>query len=449
MKEKKRYGCQLNNEGFSLLELLIAMVILSIIVIPLLHSFVTAAKTNQKARRTMHATAVAENVMEEFEAHSIEQMRSTYTAAGYTEALDGDADGDGTADTGSYRFVGTDDTTTSGTFDLEVLLNPAPYADINEAKLADIQNLAGTLNAVYAESAGAAAEAYGVFGGYAAGGYTQDQIAAHTTKTIQIDIQSNPISLDLGDGEVLTTEVYLVTAEVQYHCDASMLLAGAPDNYPQDSNEYIIFSNEAAVKEQAAQIKEKNAAGTYDPAVDKVVSKLANIVLCVQPRYHAGEDIVIVDNCDNVETNLYLVKQHLPAAQEDALTDMDKNSYQVRYKLMEMKPGWMSSQGAVITSQCRLRTNLLENTNISYEFYNASNGSSLVGKAYRNASTGAFVEGPGTVGGCDALTIMQADSLTPTHSENRMYDITVRVYANGTVGTEKPLITMTGTVTDR
>ena len=45
---------QLNNEGFSLIELLIAIVILSIIVVPLLHSFVTSARTNAKSRNTMH-----------------------------------------------------------------------------------------------------------------------------------------------------------------------------------------------------------------------------------------------------------------------------------------------------------------------------------------------------------------------------------------------------------
>ena len=60
---------QLNNEGFSLVELLIAIVILSIIVVPLLHSFVTSARTNAKSRNTMHATAIAEDVMEQFEAH--------------------------------------------------------------------------------------------------------------------------------------------------------------------------------------------------------------------------------------------------------------------------------------------------------------------------------------------------------------------------------------------
>lgn len=38
---------QLNNEGFSLIELLIAIVILAIIVVPLLHSFVTSARQCQ------------------------------------------------------------------------------------------------------------------------------------------------------------------------------------------------------------------------------------------------------------------------------------------------------------------------------------------------------------------------------------------------------------------
>ena len=55
--QKRTERRQLNNEGFSLIELLIAIVILSIIVVPLLHSFVTSARTNAKSRNTMHATA--------------------------------------------------------------------------------------------------------------------------------------------------------------------------------------------------------------------------------------------------------------------------------------------------------------------------------------------------------------------------------------------------------
>ena len=48
---------QLNNAGFSLVELLIAMVVLAIIVVPLLHSFVTSARTNAKSRRAICAAS--------------------------------------------------------------------------------------------------------------------------------------------------------------------------------------------------------------------------------------------------------------------------------------------------------------------------------------------------------------------------------------------------------
>ena len=96
---------QLNNEGFSLIELLIAIVILSIIVVPLLHSFVTSARTNAKSRNTMHATAIAEDVMEQFEAHTLEEMADTYETVTPTDFTNNvqrdvslDVDGDGSAE---------------------------------------------------------------------------------------------------------------------------------------------------------------------------------------------------------------------------------------------------------------------------------------------------------------------------------------------------------------
>ena len=146
---------QLNNEGFSLIELLIAIVILSIIVVPLLHSFVTSARTNAKSRNTMHATAIAEDVMELFEAHTLEEMADTYEAAtptGFTNSVQKDAsldvDGDGTAEDGIWQYTFRDEKTTSGTYDVVVTLDPNGYTALNEKDIVNIQNLAGNLNAV-------------------------------------------------------------------------------------------------------------------------------------------------------------------------------------------------------------------------------------------------------------------------------------------------------------
>lgn len=70
MKLKK----QLNNKGFSLVELLIATVILAIVVAPLLHTFVTASATAARSRRIGDATLAGQNVAETIEASTISQL---------------------------------------------------------------------------------------------------------------------------------------------------------------------------------------------------------------------------------------------------------------------------------------------------------------------------------------------------------------------------------------
>lgn len=453
MKREERRG-QLNNDGFSLVELLIAVTILAIIVAPLLHSFVTAIRTNAKARNTMYATAVAEDVMEEFEAYGIDGMRQIYQSAGYTEELDADVNGDGVSESGSYRFIGTDGNTTSGIYDVEVLLDPSPYTSgdasnpsINDMKIADIQNLAGSLNAVYMDDNNGYGKllANAIIGEK---GYSENVVLAAITKTIQVNIDSSKLNLDVGDGNTVTTDVYIVSVSVKYLGNPVHFANGI--DYEYSSDEYIIFSNEADVRAQAEEIKAKRAAGTLEPSEDRIVSRLANIVIGVTPRYEAGEVSVIVNNCNNVATNLYLVEQ------ENALTESEKQSYRLRYTLIEKQSGWVPSQGASFTSACSLRTNLLGNKKITYEFTNASNGSSIYGKAYRDNDESPFQNSPieagdtGT-GGIAALTIMQADSLTPLRSYDRMFEITVHIYPEGTLpgaGAAKPLVTMTGTVTN-
>ena len=139
---------QLNNDGFSLIELLIAIVILSIIVVPLLHSFVTSARTNAKSRNTMHATAIAEDVMEQFEAHTLEEMADIYTAdhpTGFTNTVLQDAeldvDGDGSTEPGIWQYTFRDEKTTSGVYDVVVTLDPNGYPELNEKDIVNIQNL--------------------------------------------------------------------------------------------------------------------------------------------------------------------------------------------------------------------------------------------------------------------------------------------------------------------
>lgn len=63
-----------NHRGFSLVELLVAVVILGIVVVPLLHTFVTSATTAARARKLGDATLAAQNLAERVEAADLSAL---------------------------------------------------------------------------------------------------------------------------------------------------------------------------------------------------------------------------------------------------------------------------------------------------------------------------------------------------------------------------------------
>lgn len=72
---KKRLG----NKGFSLLELLIGITMLAIIVVPIMHAFVTSSSTSNKAREVRNQTVAAQNVLESYESTDVVDLISALT----------------------------------------------------------------------------------------------------------------------------------------------------------------------------------------------------------------------------------------------------------------------------------------------------------------------------------------------------------------------------------
>lgn len=62
-----------SNSGFSLVEAIVALLVLSIIIIPLLNIFVFSARTNTRLSQQQEANIVASNIMEEIKAQGITQ----------------------------------------------------------------------------------------------------------------------------------------------------------------------------------------------------------------------------------------------------------------------------------------------------------------------------------------------------------------------------------------
>jgi hypothetical protein len=63
-------------------ELLISVTILAIIVIPLMHVFLTSSKINIKSRKTLRATTVAQDIMEGLKAYDIEELKTQFNNPG-------------------------------------------------------------------------------------------------------------------------------------------------------------------------------------------------------------------------------------------------------------------------------------------------------------------------------------------------------------------------------
>ena len=77
------------NKGFTLVEVLVAITVLAIIVAPLLHAFVTASRTNAKAKQLMKATTLAQNVMEELKANPLEEIARQFNGYQSSNSLSG------------------------------------------------------------------------------------------------------------------------------------------------------------------------------------------------------------------------------------------------------------------------------------------------------------------------------------------------------------------------
>lgn len=73
------YEAQLNkNAGFSLVELLIAVIVLAIIIVPFSRSFVSSSRMNGNSRRLQRATTVAQDIVEGLKAYNIDELKEQF-----------------------------------------------------------------------------------------------------------------------------------------------------------------------------------------------------------------------------------------------------------------------------------------------------------------------------------------------------------------------------------
>ncbi len=80
-----------NNSGFTLLELLIAMLILAVALIPMLNSFVVNARVNRKAKIKLRSTMIAQDIMEGLKGYSTEDVFKQFNGTNDFRLIDNSA----------------------------------------------------------------------------------------------------------------------------------------------------------------------------------------------------------------------------------------------------------------------------------------------------------------------------------------------------------------------
>lgn len=316
-----------NNRGFSLVELLVAIVILGLVVVPLLHAFITAAVTSAKSRQAGAATTAAQNAVEVIQANTVDAI-----LRGKPETV---------ADLfGATSAVWDDDVLTltgvsSGDrqFDLDITLNPDAYVAVNEIPITQFTSM----DAVYTQdSAGADpdTQAENLFNGR----YPSAEITGRS-RTLRM-------ALTRQDGSEGKKRVQIsLWFEYLFRFRDTRIVDGVEESY---SGSESVRSNTYTLLPGDYQIEEDEKVSVY---------------VFFSPYYQGGSpnDTIEIDNKSNQPCKLFLVKQKTPG------TAAGEATYQSKVILREKHAGDSDPFAATIFSN--VGVNLNTDMGLHYQYF--------------------------------------------------------------------------------
>lgn len=418
---------KLNNSGFSLLEVLIAMVILCLVSIPLLHSFVTTARTNARAKVMMRATDCAENLMESVKYKGVEELVEYYQSSGNT-----------IYDDWGYKRFGqlkanktVDEASSDGAYVIELtnpldvpvelpsgykvylMLDPNLYPNANGLNVADVKSLSVEDTAVYEMPTIYDESVYKRFDEWNAVAHgensllyddvTTDYFKEHLTRTMEVTIEKKGQEADEAGNMV---DLVTVNLNIRYDFRTKGLYQNC---LPAKNKEY-----------------EEETKELYNNLTTKV--PLNGIYLFYQPRYKANaagnKDNIIINNPDNVPVNVMLSAQ-LGAADASLKTQYFNAVTGPNVTVIENPSGGITGADAATT----LFTNLSETapySAVAVEDGSVPNGEVLCKIAYQNPAGTQKVIGANAT---EALDVRNLDgkALIGSNVKKRIYKIAVAV----------------------
>lgn len=432
-----------DNKGFTLIEVLIAVMVLAIVIVPMLHSFVSSHRVNAKSKQYMRATTLAQDEMEIFEKEKLEDLIDTTKFSYNVSGPDGN---------GCYVFlregINNDSAgSTASRFDVEVTLDPeraassSRYYDTNTQSLFYMNTIGRTDSAVYVQTVRNASnlKSYDdtIYEYFAANklstgigsSWGPKEFEEKLARRIKVKVYQENNGLNVATIVKVTYE-YVI-------CEAGVMPAGY-DVYSEDS---IIFNNSAqSVGDDGSLPELKSVYLFYAPRYKgngKMTSEHEEQSTKFREidgvRYNINEDWIVIDNEAKLPIDVYVVRQDI--FKEGSSIEPEETPLKYQPKL-EIHDGLDSDDHTI----GHYYTNLNIDAPPAAKLGSQIDFSSL--KDYGNPSR--------PYSNTEALSVIEPKPLDGAGSaqapeKDRIYTMTVRVYAHGADRTSAtPIVTMTG-----
>jgi prepilin-type N-terminal cleavage/methylation domain-containing protein len=412
-KRSKQILKKINNQGVTLVELIIAVAILGIVVTPLLHAFITSARINEKARNTFEETALAENLMEEFNDATVEEMITKYSGTTFAD--------------GRVEFLDMEQTLLSSDIDpdvhVDISLDPTTYTTENNINLVDLETITSSDSAIYSMIEGYDEEIYSIF-------------------------ESNSSSANATSPSIYTfQDKEFFEANLDRTIYLSILKTG-------ETSEGIPL-----VRVEMSMVYEWLGAGSYLEAEDRRYTTktkelfdnssteipLNAIYLMFMPRYEASKaghlDNIKILNFSNVPATAFIVRQ---VTTEDAVSLPEyktrKSAHVTVIEDNQNTPYTVDTE-----SQIQLRTNMHEELLDTHSESNAADLNCVV--AYHN-QTGSQIANAEISEEILKVSSLDGRTLDNTSLRNRIYEMKIELYREEMVsGSMQRIVlsTMSGT----
>lgn len=459
---------KINNKGFSLLELIIAVAILAAISAPLLRNFVLGVQVNLNARNEMKATTAAQNLMESIKASKTsepDKIQKLLQDLGMNP---------------NYSVVGEEDIYTitdvkvdHSLYDAKVIINPQKYSVQNNVSVPNIAVLDKEVNAVFSRS------------------YEQDQERLNSVyRTLYQDFlqlyhQSSRTSSDSALLNSYISHLFYNLNSSDYEDEAMAIMSLRRlglfqreirleiDKVTEDRQvvygSYLYKCNHSFVVDRLdklstdfdhleSSVELSIPLFTYDNIGS--AGKLEAIYLFYAPNYYwssndievagkAAMDKIIIENPDNYEdVEVFIIKQQ---ANTDVLSsqypikelESVDSIYQVELEILERpevsNPSWNITLDTLDT-YIQLRTNLEESFCSDKKFIGIN---APVRLTYGNYSGGTI---SGTYRASDSYELdygklrnaLSYNNIQRLGKEDRIFGVEVQIYKKDTVASGRP-----------